>query len=154
LSARDQRVLQVAAPVMALLLVALLLAGEWRHLARAKAACDSQRQQYEQLQLQAPTLVRWREQVGMRSLGTLSDSREIGALLSESLARYQLRGQISAVDGRWQVQIDAGDGDRILGYIAAAAGSGVRLQQASFSRVSAADKVDAELYFSAWVSAP
>jgi hypothetical protein len=154
LSARDQRVLQVAAPVMALLLAAMLLAGEWRHLAQAKAAYNSQLQQYEQLQVQSAALVRWREQVGARSLGALSDSREIGALLSESLARYQLRGQISALDGRWQVHIDAGDGDRILGYIAAAAGSGVRLQQASFSRTGAADNVGAELYFSAWVSRP
>lgn len=152
LNAREQRLLIIATPLALALLVGLWVNSEYQRYRQIAVQHDQMQQRYEQLLQQAQPLQRWREQVGTRSLGSLSGHREAGLLLNEGLSRFQLRGEVRADADAWLVDIQ-GDGNRMLGYVEAARASGLRLQGLSISRNSDRGDVTAQVRFVDW-SAP
>lgn len=135
LSERDQRILQLAAPLAGLLLLGLLVTSSYQYFQQQRDDNTQLLSNYQWLRSQTRPLVQWRAEFGRRSLGQLENARELGALLNSNLSKFGINGVVSASsDNRWQLIIKPSNGDRVLSFIEAAVGSGASPEHIKLTR--------------------
>lgn len=132
---RDQVILQIAAPLVVVLLLCILLNSSYQNLRSQQQHNQQLLNDYQWLRTEARPLNLWRADFGKRSLGQLNSNAELGSLLNSGLSKYNIRGRVSPKNnGSWQVNINPSDGNRVLSFIEAAIGSGASPSQVKLTR--------------------
>lgn len=146
LSVREQQFLRWGGLLATAILLMMSLLPAVQQLQEQKRDHAELLAQRAWLQKESGAILRWQQQYAGAPLGLLSSPRAAGALLHEGLSRYRLQGKVSGGD-ILRVDIDRGDGDRVLAYLEAVVGAGLLLQQVTLKPHEAHPGVQAQLTF-------
>lgn len=151
LTEREQRIVTLALP-LAIIIVAIMLI-QYSHRTKAVALDEFTEalDQYQWLRVGSAPITRWRNDFGSKSLGQMDDAAELGTLLNDGIKKYRLRGTVEPDGDQWRVRLNKSDGNRTLGFIEAAVGSGAAPQQVKITRTDSKGNVDALLIFKALI---
>lgn len=147
LTTREQIILQVAAPVAVVICLLMLVSHTYQQMAAEKATNTRLLTSYEWLRTETRSISLWRAKFGKRSLGTMTSSDELGALLNNSMAKFGLKGSVNPDGDNWKVSVNPSDGNRVLSYIEAAVGAGAYPAQIKLTRADNRGRVNGHIVF-------
>jgi len=151
LTEREQRIVTLALPLALIIISIMLIQHTQRLKIDAKNQFDEALSQYQWLRADSNSITQWKQQFGNKNLGQLSSSEELGVLLNDGIKKYRLRGSVDADGDQWRVRLNKSDGNRTLGFIEAAVGSGASPDQIKITRTDTRGNVDALLIFKALI---
>lgn len=154
LSPREQLILMIGAPIAVLIVVLMGVNHSYQQMTSARLAYQQSLNEYQWLHADSGPVDSWYGEFGNRSLGPLTSSAELGLLLNENLKKYGINGNVSPDNnGRWRLSLNNSDGNRVLGFIEAAVGSGAVPEQIKLTRSSDKGIVNGLVVFTALMPA-